>query len=63
MEKCHIYKRGYQQGGAERWNIEKSTMSILRCQVRPPNYGSGGLFDYKMRNFTQITFIVTNRSS
>ena len=43
--------------GAEWWNIEKSAMSILWCQVRSPNYGGVCFFDYKCTILSKLPLI------
>ena len=59
-KKGQISKRGYQQGPSE------ETFKKARCQFCDDKFGhrimeAVGFFDYKMRNFNQITFNFTNR--
>ena len=50
VKKCHIFKRGYQQGPSY------ETLKKARCQICDVKLGhrvieAVGLFDYKMRSY------------
>ena len=59
VKKCQISKHGYQQGPSD------ETLKKAWCQFCDDKFGhrimeAVGFQDYKMRNFTQITFNFTN---
>ena len=62
VEKCQIFKRGYQQGPSD------ETLKKARCQFCDDKFShrvmvAVGFVHYDIRNFTQITFSFTKRWS
>ena len=62
VKKCQVSKHEYQQGPSD------ETLTKARCQFCDDKFGhrimeAVGFFDYKIRNFTQITFkLITGKA-